>query len=372
MVTQLFDVDVCIAGGSAAGLAAAIACALRGRSVMVVDAAMPPVDKACGEGLMPDGLAALSELSVTLDDVNTAELAGIRFIKEDRCAEAPFPGSHGRGVRRIVLHRVLYDRATQLGVRFLWGNRIHGLDGHFLTASSRMVCARWIVGADGINSQVRRWTNLDHGICYTRRIGTRRHYAVKPWTKFVEIYWGDVGQAYVTPISHSEVCVALIAREKRTSLDAMLASFPALWERLADGSVSSTQRGSLSLDRRLDRVTSGHVALIGDASGSVDAITGEGLALCFRQAVALADSITAGSLAGYEKEHPSIRKLPSFMSKTMLLLDRYPFLRRRAMKAFEHSPQLFESMLRVHIGDLPLNWWGNSGILQLGMRLLSA
>lgn len=372
MVTQSFDVDVCIAGGSAAGLATAIACASRGHSVVVVDAAMPPVDKACGEGLMPDGLAALSELGVTLDNVATASLAGIRFIKQDHSAEARFPDRHGRGVRRILLHRVLYDRAIQLGVRFLWGNRIRGIDGHFLTASSRMVCARWIVGADGINSQVRRWANLDHGVCYSRRIGMRRHYAAKPWTEFVEIYWGDVGQAYVTPISQSEVCVAFIAREKRTCLDAALASFPGLCAHLAGSSISSTQRGSLSLDRRLDHVTSGHVALVGDASGSVDAITGEGLAVCFRQAIALADSIAAGSLDRYEEAHRRIRKLPSFMSKTMLLMDRYSFLRRRAMRAFECSPQLFESMLRVHIGDLPLNWWGNPGILQLGLRLLAA
>lgn len=372
MVIQAFDFDVCIAGGSAAGLSTAIACASRGLSVAVVDAAMPPVDKACGEGLMPDGLAALSELGVTLDNVATAALAGVRFIKQDHCVEARFRGSQGRGVRRIVLHRLLYERATQLGVRFLWGNRIHGLDGHFLTASSRMICAKWIVGADGINSQVRRWANLDHGVCYSRRIGMRRHYAVKPWTEFVEIYWGDVGQAYVTPISQSEVCVAFIAREKRTSLDDVLASFPGLCARLADSSVSSTQKGSLSLDRRLDHVTRGHIALIGDASGSVDAITGEGLALCFRQAIALANSITIGSMAQYDEAHLLIRKLPSFMSKTMLLMDRYSFLRRRAMHAFERSPQLFESMLRVHIGDLPLNWWGDSGILQLGLRLLSA
>jgi flavin-dependent dehydrogenase len=200
----------------------------------------------------------------------------------------------------------------------------------------------------------------------------RRHYAVKPWTEFVEIYWGEVGQAYVTPISQRELCIAFIVREKQSSLDEMIASIPALQTRLVGASVSSTQRGSLSLNRRLDRVTRGHVALIGDASGSVDAITGEGLALCFRQAVALADSITAGSLGKYEEAHPRIRKLPSFMSKTMLLMDRHPMLRRQAMHAFERSPQLFESMLRVHIGDLPLNWWGHSGILQIGVRLLSS
>jgi len=40
----------------------------------------------------------------------------------------------------------------------------------------------------------------------------------------------------------------------------------------------------------------GNVALAGDASGSVDAITGEGLCLSFRHALALADALSKGKL----------------------------------------------------------------------------
>ena len=54
--------DVFVIGGGPAGLAAAIAARQRGFDVLVADGAEPPIDKACGEGLLPDGLAALERL----------------------------------------------------------------------------------------------------------------------------------------------------------------------------------------------------------------------------------------------------------------------------------------------------------------------
>jgi flavin-dependent dehydrogenase len=53
---------VFVIGGGPAGLAAAIAARQRGFAVAVADGLEPPVDKACGEGLMPDTLRVLREL----------------------------------------------------------------------------------------------------------------------------------------------------------------------------------------------------------------------------------------------------------------------------------------------------------------------
>jgi len=44
-------------------LATAIAARQRG-DVVVADGAKPPIDKSCGEGLMPDGRAALEKLGI--------------------------------------------------------------------------------------------------------------------------------------------------------------------------------------------------------------------------------------------------------------------------------------------------------------------
>ncbi len=73
------DTDVFICGGGPAGLAAAIACRLHGFDVIVADCAKPPIDKACGEGLLPDALEALRTLGVVLDPEHAGVFRGIRF-----------------------------------------------------------------------------------------------------------------------------------------------------------------------------------------------------------------------------------------------------------------------------------------------------
>jgi flavin-dependent dehydrogenase len=60
----------------------------------------------------------------------------------------------------------------------------------------------------------------------------------------------------------------------------------------------STERGAITSSRKIKAVYREHIALIGDASGSVDAITVEGLYLAFRQATALADAIECRALTG--------------------------------------------------------------------------
>jgi len=120
------NTDVFVIGGGPAGLAAAIAARMRGFEVTVADGARPPIDKACGEGLMPETLAALQELGVGTDASDGVALRGIRFLEASTHAEAFFPGNHGIGLRRTVLHQKLIDRARDLDVRFCGRPRLQG------------------------------------------------------------------------------------------------------------------------------------------------------------------------------------------------------------------------------------------------------
>ena len=125
------------------------------------------------------------------------------------------------------------------------------------------------------------------------------------------------------------------------------------------------------MSRRLHHVTSGNIALIGDASGSVDAITGEGLALCFRQALELAHALRVEDLNLYERAHARLHRLPHFMSRTMLLMDRSPAIMTRALATLQRKPDLFTHLLQVHIGHSRLRLMGTTGILPSLLCLLT-
>lgn len=275
------DVDVLVAGGGPVGLVAAIEARLAGLSALVVEPRAGTVDKACGEGLMPRAVAALDRLGV---DPPGQPLAGIAYVRDHRRAEHRFTGPPGRGVRRTVLHAALAARAEELGVQRRTG-RVTDLaqDADGVTAAG--VRARWLLGCDGLHSTVRRLAGLEVPARPgpRRRFGVRRHYRVAPWTDLVEVHWGDRTEAYVTPVAPDLVGVALLGPAP-IDVDAELAGMPALADRLAGAAVDASDRGAGPLRQRTRARAAGRVLLVGDASGYVDALTGEGLRLGFAQA----------------------------------------------------------------------------------------
>ena len=363
--------DVLIAGGGPAGLSAAIALRQRGADVLVTDALAPPIDKPCGEGLMPDSRCDLARLGVDLTAEHGAEFQGILFAGEGNRTAAKFPHGVGVGVRRPVLHRLLLDRATELGVRFAWKSPVILKPQHPAHIAGQPCAYRWLLGADGHASRVRSWAGLETGSLRSRRFGFRAHFRVAPWSPWVEIHWGPLGQAYITPVGPHEVCVAAITRHPGVRLAQILAGLPFLQEKLAGATTTTAERGALTLTRRLRRVTRANVALIGDASGSADAITGEGLAMGFRQALLLADSLAAGRLDLYEARHAGILALPQRMAALMLLMDRLPGLRDRTLGAFACRPQLFHELLAVHVGERSLPRFAVVHGMELGALLLA-
>ncbi|HEX4004962.1 MAG TPA: FAD-dependent monooxygenase [Acidobacteriaceae bacterium] len=346
--------DVLIAGGGPAGLAAAIALRQRGADVLLADALRPPIDKPCGEGLMPDSRRDLAQLGVEPEPSQGAEFGGILFADGDASVSAEFPHGIGLGVRRPILHQILLDRAAELGVRMRWNAPVALRDGQRATVGGELCAYRWLVGADGHASRVRGWAGLDAGDLRSRRFGFRAHYHVAPWSPYVEIHWGTRGQVYITPVGPHEICVAAITRHPGVRLSGILRGIPSLRNKLANVATTDAERGALTLTRRLHRVTRGNVALIGDASGSADAITGEGLAMGFRQALLLADSLSACNLDHYEARHADILALPQRMAAMMLLLDRFEWLRGRAIPMLSAHPNHFREMLAVHVGEQPL------------------
>jgi flavin-dependent dehydrogenase len=364
--------DLFVVGGGPAGLAVAIAASRKGMRVTVADGAVPPIDKTCGEGMMPETQEALGEVGVSLDPSDGFRFKGVRFIQEGTSVSGNFPAGHGLGLARPLLHERMLVRARECGVRLLWNTPVTAIEPEAVLARGRKIRARWIVGADGLASRVRRWGGLEPAHSRSLRFASRRHYRLAPWSDFVEIHWGRRVQAYVTPIAGDEVSVVMIGDgSKDAEFERALAALPDLRERLRQAEPAGRERGAVTSSRSLKDVRRGNVALLGDASGSVDAITGEGLRLALLQALALVDSIAAGTLERYQSAHRALEKRPLLMARWMVLLGRHDLLRRRVIRSFADKPELFAKFLAFHVGH------GTSAELlttgaALGWQLLAA
>lgn len=370
--------DLVVVGGGPAGLATALGANRAGLDVTVLERFQPVVDKACGEGLMPDAAAHLRDLGVELGPGRSFPFRGIRYVDGEVVAEGTFPGAGGLGVRRLALHEALVRRAEEAGVRLLWGVGARGLapapNGGWagVETDQGRISARWIVGADGLLSRVRRWAGLEKPPGGFRRFGVRRHYTLAPWTDCVEVHWGPGCEAYVTPVGPDLVGVAMLWSGEKLGFDGLLARFPALRGRLAGAPVASRDRGAGPLHQRVRGVCRGNLALVGDAAGYLDAITGEGLAVALHQSAALVDALRTGSLAGYAVASRRIHRLPDAMTSLMLALERRPRLRTRAIRALAAEPALFSLLLGIHGRLLPARSLGLDGALRLAWRLVAA
>jgi len=332
--------DALVIGGGPAGLAAAIALRGRGWNVELADAAVPPIDKACGEGILPAGVAALRQLGIQIATEGGLPFHGIRFLENGISVEGRFSAGRGIAVRRVRLHQLLARRAESLGVRLHWGVNAEKL--------AEFAESRWIVGADGQSSRLRRLFGLNRGVVLSRRFGFRRHYRVAPWSDMVEVYWGARGQVFVTPVAADEVGVALLTSDPRSRIDAALEEHPALLLRLRHAERVSSDRGGCTLNRYLHRLSNSRVVLIGDASASADAITGDGLTLCFEQALALADALDRNDLRLYRARHFRLWACPALSSSLLLLLERLSRFRCELWRACAFWPSPLSHLLRLY------------------------
>lgn len=349
-------IDVLVAGGGPIGLAAAIEARLAGLTVTVVEPRSGPIDKACGEGLMPGAVAALARLGV---DPAGHVLTGISYQDRTRRVDHGFRHGSGRGVRRTVLHAALGERAHELGVHLVPG-RVDSLDqdAEAVTASlggpgladgpTGDIRARWMLGADGLHSTVRELAGLAAPPRHARRFGLRRHFAVAPWNDLVEVHWtrvpgGGPAEVYVTPVGAAEVGVAVLGPQ-HTDYDEAVFSIPHLAARLDGADLTTTTRGAGPLRQRTRSRTAGRVLLVGDASGYVDAITGEGIRVGLAQVRAAIDCIVAGDPGRYEHAWREATRDYRMLTSGLVALGNSP-LRRAIVPAARSLPGVYGAIV---------------------------
>ncbi|MFZ0323476.1 MAG: NAD(P)/FAD-dependent oxidoreductase [Actinomycetes bacterium] len=341
-------VDVLVVGGGPIGLATAIDAHCRGLHVVVVEPRAAPIDKACGEGLMPSALDRLHTLGV---DPQGRAFGGIRYLEANggRQVAASFRKGQGRGVRRTTLHQALGDRASLHGVETVQG-RLVGLrqdhaDVAVTLASGQILTSRFVVGADGLHSRTRRAAGIEASSGPRPRFGLRRHFQTSPWSSFVDVHWADGVEAYVTPVSDCSVGVALLTERRGHGWDALLERFPPLVERLGSVPTTDPVMGSGPLRQRVTRRVRGRVVLVGDAAGYVDALTGEGIAIGLESARIAVDAIVSEDLTGYEARWRRVTRRSRWLTHAALFAAQHDSVRRSVVPASARWPRAFSMVV---------------------------
>jgi len=387
---------VAIVGAGPSGATAALLLARRGHRVVVVDRARFPRDKACGEGLMPPGVAVLRRLGLLENVLATGArpLEGVAYRRQGaaRQAFAPFPAppgggpAAGLGVRRTRFDEVLVDalrceplvtlheRARATGLQRDEAGRVTGI-----VTTEGEARARVVVGADGLHSNVRAWAGLDLPRSPGSRYGIAGHWSLDTrGRRGVVVTFCDGHEWYEAPVAPDTLLVSILASRSRVPVTARTyaAAARAALPALRDADLVVGPLGAAGFRQRA-RVADGRVFLVGDAAGYDDPTTGEGLAIGMLVAERLALHVgdllcervpEAAAGEHYRSEHAALIRDRHRLTELALLMARTPWLNRRAIDRAAGDPSTLSKLLAVNCGYRtlwslsPRDWLALAGI----------
>ncbi len=334
-------IDLLVAGGGPAGLVTALHAARAGLRVTVVERRRAPIDKACGEGMMPYAVQQLEKLGISLPGT---PFRGITYFDARRRVDAPFRGEAGMGVRRTALHSTLMDAVNAAGVEV-----VNAHVGAISQDSESVRCgpfqARYLAAADGLHSPIRRSLGLALPSRGARRWGLRRHVRTAPWSDRVEVYWGESAEAYVTPVAEDCVGIAILTA-RQGPFESRLAEFGALCERV-NGQPHGPERAAGPLRQRVSGRRAGRVLLVGDAAGYVDALTGEGLGIAFGGAELLVNCIVADRPGDYDRQWQRMSRRYRLLTAGLLHAVEFGPTRSRVVPTAAALPRGFGKIVNL-------------------------
>ncbi|GAC1533362.1 MAG: hypothetical protein NVS3B12_12670 [Acidimicrobiales bacterium] len=305
-------VDVVVVGAGPAGAAAAIDLARRGRDVVVIDKAVFPRDKCCGDGLTTGALRQLDALGLDPRTVASWQPVDGCWVRSPsgRTVEFPFPhnGLYGAVARRADLDAAILELARASGVKVHEDHAFAALSvseqGVTVTVDGREpISARYVVAADGMWSPVRKALGLvSPG--YLGEWHAFRQYLHATGEDHRRLWvWFEKellpGYAWSFPLPGGIVNVGFGIRRTPGQATRSMAE---VWRRLleiphiarvvGEDPVAESPHRAWPLPARLPTTTlagaCGRVLFVGDAARATDPMTGEGIG----------QAIETGRLAG--------------------------------------------------------------------------
>jgi geranylgeranyl reductase family protein len=288
--------EIAVVGGGPGGCWSAILLARRGHAVTLIDP-RAPWEKPCGGGITTK---ALQQFKIFESDLPRKNVEKITIFFGDQSSVSIAPQMPLSIVSRKELGRYLLEAAAAAGVRFLHDRvtqvRPSGSRWHMKTKETALE-VDFVVGADGATSFVRRTLGTALGpedLCITLGYFIPSEVPATMKIFFVPALEGYLwsfprpGHISYGLISRSGPGRTAKARELLTNF--ILADLGA--EVMEHAEFYSAPVPCLSPQSWKNNVVAGERwALVGDAAGLVDPITGEGIYFAFRSAEILAETI---------------------------------------------------------------------------------
>ena len=242
---------------------------------------------------------------------------GLRFQAAGVSVDADFPMGYGLVVRRDRFDAWLFERAAGTP-------NVDARPG----TPYRGERARLLVGADGARSMFHR--RLSATVARPLRVGLSTHVAgLQGLGDRVEVFFHDDGELYLAPTGGGEALVAALFDYPRFRPDGvthLLSAVPGLADRAAHIELTTPVLAAAPLGLRVRRIVDEDdgLILVGDAAGTPDPITGDGMALALASTRAAAEAIVSGDLRAYAR-----RRLAMGRRATGLGRAAAPFLSHR-------------------------------------------
>lgn len=343
--------DAVVLGGGPAGCATALFAARRGLRVALLERDAFPRPKACGEGLMPAGVAVLKELGLEAQAASLGRpFAGVRYTsRAGRTAEGRFPGgARGLGVPRESFDAMLWRAASRAaGVTAV--ERCE--DASSYAAPLKAVC-------DGGRSRAAEALGVLRRTPARRRFGLSARFAGVRGDEVVRVYLADGAELYLTPLPDGQALVAALFEERaldrpEAAYERLIASCPAAAQALAGARRCSPLRGLGPLGQRAERVCGEDWLLAGDAAGALDPIIGDGMAAALQTgrlaglALARAAVGERGALESYARKRTALLRGRRWLASAVLAASALPAAAEGLVAALGRFPPAFDAVLSL-------------------------